>query len=113
MMISGNLVVLTGAEAVQPWWLEEKVEGWKTLVAIMNGVNSKHPLTAYAVLQKFFQQEWDFLQCVTPDIGTEFHTISSTFCHLENILFFVSSWVVSIAKGQHFGFAIINGNLWL
>ena len=37
-------------EGAQDWCLEEKVEGWQALVAIMEGVAEKHPQTAYTGL---------------------------------------------------------------
>ena len=46
--------------------LEEKVEGWQDLVAIMARVAVKHPHTAYAGQHKSLLQEWDFVQRVTP-----------------------------------------------
>ena len=39
----------------------------------MAGVAGKHPQTAYVGLQKYLQQEWDFVQRVTQDIGTAVH----------------------------------------
>ena len=36
------------------------------------GVAQNHPQSAYAVLQKSFQQEWTFMQRVTPGIGDAF-----------------------------------------
>ena len=42
--------VFVSMEAAQAWWLEEKVEGWQSLVAIMDEVESNHPQTAYAGL---------------------------------------------------------------
>ena len=36
------------------------------------GVDRKHPQSAYAGLQKSLQQEWVFVQRVTPGIGNEF-----------------------------------------
>ena len=64
-----------GTEADQAWWLEEKVGGWKDLVAVMSGVAGKHPKTAYAGLNKSLHQECDFVQRVTSNIGTEFQPI--------------------------------------
>ena len=57
---------------VQDWWLEEKVEGWRYLVDIMAGVARKHLQTVYVGLHESLQQEWDFVQLVTPYIGTTF-----------------------------------------
>ena len=36
------------------------------------GVARKHPQSAYAGLQKSLQQEWSFVQRVTPGIGNAF-----------------------------------------
>ena len=62
-------------EAAQALWLEEKLEGWLYLVAIMARVARKHPKTAYAGPQKSLQQEWYFVQCVTPYIGKAFQLV--------------------------------------
>ena len=53
-------------------WLEKKVQGWKDSVAILAGVALKLPQSAYAGLQKSLQQEWDFVQRVTPGVGAAF-----------------------------------------
>ena len=58
-----------GSKAEQDSWLGEKVEGWWYLVATLAGVAHQHLKTAYAGLQKSLQQEWDFMQRVTPYIG--------------------------------------------
>ena len=39
-------------EAAQAWWLEDKVEGWPSLVSIMPGVARKQPQTTYVCLKK-------------------------------------------------------------
>ena len=57
-------------EGAQDWCLEEKVEGWQASAAIMAGVLGKQPKNSYAGLQKSLQKEWDFVQCIKPDIGT-------------------------------------------
>ena len=36
------------------------------------GVTRKHRQSAYAGLQKSLQQEWEFVQLVTPGIGESF-----------------------------------------
>ena len=59
-------------ETGQTWWLEEKVDGWWALLAIMAGLEGKHPQTDYTGLHNSLQQEWYFLQYVTLDIGTAF-----------------------------------------
>ena len=40
----------------------------------MAGVACQHPQTTYIGLKKSLQQEWDFVQRATLDIGTTFHT---------------------------------------
>ena len=49
-----------------------KVEGWAESVGTLSGVSCKHMQSAYAGLQKSFQQEWEFVQRVTPGIGDAF-----------------------------------------
>ena len=39
---------------------------------VLAGVSHKHPQSAYAGLQKSFQQEWAFVQRVTPGVGGAF-----------------------------------------
>ena len=48
------------------------------MVSIIDGVLCNHQKTAYAGLQKSLQQEWDFVQHVTPDIGTSLHTMEDS-----------------------------------
>ena len=48
------------------------MEGWADSVRILAGVANKHPQSAYAGLQKSLQQEWAFVQRVTPGIGDAF-----------------------------------------
>ena len=57
-------------EGAQDWCLEEKMEGWQALVAIMEGVAEKHPQTAYTGLYKSLHRKWDSVQLFAPDIGT-------------------------------------------
>ena len=64
-----------GTEAAQAWWLEEKVEGWRDLMAIVIGVVGKLLQTAHTGPQKFLQQEWFFVQRITSDIGMAFQLI--------------------------------------
>ena len=61
IMVIMYLGVFVGMEASKSWLLNEKVDGWQDLVAIMAGVEVKHPQTAYAGLQKSLHQEWDFV----------------------------------------------------
>ena len=41
-------------------------------MAILSGVALKHPQSTYAGLQKSLQQEWAFVQRVTPGVGAAF-----------------------------------------
>ena len=41
-------------------------------VETLAGLSRKHPQSAYAGLQKSLQQEWKFVQRVTPGIGDAF-----------------------------------------
>ena len=64
-----------GTETAQDRWMEEKVVGWRDLVATLAGVERWHPQTDYTVLQKSLQQEWAFVQHVTPGIGMDFKPV--------------------------------------
>ena len=52
--------------------MEGKVEGWSESVETLAGVSCKHPQSVYSRLQKSIQQEWAFVQQVTPGIGDAF-----------------------------------------
>ena len=56
-------------------WLQEKVEGWAESVRTLAGVAHKHLQSAYAGLQKSLQQEWAFVQRVTPGISNVFRPV--------------------------------------
>ena len=53
-------------------WLGKKVEGWTESIATLAGVSLKPPQSAYAGLKKSLQQEWAFVQRVTPGVGAAF-----------------------------------------
>ena len=53
-------------------WLDKKVQGWEESVRTLSGVARKHQQSAYYGLKKSLQQEWEFMQRVTPDIGYAF-----------------------------------------
>ena len=38
----------------------------------MAEVTGRHPRTTYTGLQKSLQKEWDYMQCVTPEMGLAF-----------------------------------------
>ena len=50
-------------------WLTGNIWWWSESVKLLAGVTYKHPQSAYAGLQKSLQQEWDFVQRVTPGVG--------------------------------------------
>ena len=52
--------------------MAEKIKGWTESVEILVGVSRKHPQSAYSGLQKSLQQEWAFMQRVTPGVGDAF-----------------------------------------
>ena len=53
-------------------WLAWKVAGWADSVETLAGFSRKHSQSAYAGLQKSLQQEWEFVQQVTPGIDDAF-----------------------------------------
>ena len=59
-------------------WLEAKIKGWTESVAILAKVAQKHSQSAYAGLQKSLQQEWAFMQRVTPGIGDAFRPVETS-----------------------------------
>ena len=61
-----------GDREVEGSWLEANIQGWTESVAIFAGVARKHPQYTYAGLQKSLQQEWAFVQRVTPGVGDYF-----------------------------------------
>ena len=69
---------IEGSE-VEKSWLARKVAGWAESVETIAGVSRNHLQSAYSGLQRSVQQEWAFMQRVTPGIG-------STFCLLEKAL---------------------------
>ena len=61
-----------GEQETEEQWIKAKVEGWAESVKTLAGVARKHPQSAYAGLQKSLQQEWAFVQRVTPVISNAF-----------------------------------------
>ena len=58
-------------------WLAENIKGWTESVEILAGVSCKHLQSSYAGLQKLLQQEWEFVQWVTPGIGDAFRPVET------------------------------------
>ena len=48
--------------------MSSKVEGWEEYVGTLARVRLKHPQLDYYGLQKSLQQEWEFVQRITPGI---------------------------------------------
>ena len=55
-----------GERGAERRWVQTKVEGWAESMKTLEGVARKHLQSAYAGLQKSIQQEWEFVQRVTP-----------------------------------------------
>ena len=83
-MVTGHRYLggFLGDAVAEREWLEEKVQGWKELVAILAGVSLKHPQSAYAGLQKSLQQEWAFVQRATPGVGAAFSPVEEALCEV-------------------------------
>ena len=69
---SRYLGVFVGDRAAEDSWMAEKVMGWAESAKTLTGAVLKHPQSAYAGLQNSLQQEWAFVQRVTPGIGDTF-----------------------------------------
>ena len=61
-----------GERGTERQWVKTKVEGRAESVKMFTGVAHKHPQSVYAGLQKSLQQEWAFVQWVTPGTGDQF-----------------------------------------
>ena len=61
-----------GEREAEVIWIKENVEGWTECVQTLAGVARKLHQSAYAGLQKSLQQEWAFMQRVTPGISNSF-----------------------------------------
>ena len=51
------------------------MEGWAESVQTLAGMSRKHLQSVYSGLQKSLQQEWAFVQRVTPGIGDAFGSV--------------------------------------
>jgi len=60
--------------SLQPW-IAQKVSKWASDVDILATAARAYPQAAYAGLQKSLQQEWQFVQRVTRDVGSHFNPI--------------------------------------
>ena len=66
------LVGFIGDADAERGCIQGKIWGWMDLVKLLAGVAHKHPQSAYAGLQNSFQQDWAFVQRVTPGVGDTF-----------------------------------------
>ena len=57
--------------------MSEIIKGWTESVAILARVAQKHLQSAYAGLQKSLQQEWEFVQRVTPRVSYSFGPVET------------------------------------
>ena len=71
-MLLGVGTLGVSSRAAEDSWLAEKVQEWMESAKYLLGVAHNHPQSAYAGLHKSFQQEWAFVQRVTPGIGNAF-----------------------------------------
>ena len=55
------------------------MEVWRDSVATLAGVERRHLQTVFASLKKPLQQEWAFVQRVSPDIGMAFQAVECAF----------------------------------
>ena len=53
-------------------WLRMKLKGWADAARMLEGVTHCHLKVSYSGMQSSLQQEWNFMQCVTPDVGPLF-----------------------------------------
>jgi hypothetical protein len=56
-------------------WIQEKVNDWAWATKELAAVAMAFPQLAYAGMQKSLQHEWQFVQCVVPDIGKKFEAV--------------------------------------
>ena len=52
--------------------MTRKMQGWPELLWTLSGVSHNHLQPTITELKKSLQQEWAFVQKVTPDIGDAF-----------------------------------------
>ena len=66
---------------------------WAESVRTLAMVACKHPQSAYAGLQKSLQQEWAFVQRVTPGIGDNFGTVEEEIATAFLPALFKGVWI--------------------
>ena len=70
--------------AAEREWLAEKVQGWTESVNVLAGVAHKHLQSVYVGLKNSLQQEWAFVQRLTPGVGGAFGPVEEA---LQEIFF--------------------------
>ena len=64
------------------------------MLKVLAGVAHQHPQSAYAGLQKSLQQEWAFVQRVTPGVGETFGPVEETLREI-----FVPALFIGLKEG--------------
>ena len=59
-------------------WLRAKTKIWEEAVVDLASTAPSFPQAAYYGLQKSLQQEWQFVQRLTKDVGSEFKPVELT-----------------------------------
>ena len=49
-------------------WIANQVEDWVHSIKKLAGAGRAYPQNAYTALHRSVQQEWQYLQCTTPNI---------------------------------------------
>ena len=73
-IITGSpyLGIFVGDRAAEDRWLAEMVQYWKESMKTLSRVTCNHQQSAYTGMKKSLQQEWAFVQLVTPGIRDAF-----------------------------------------
>ena len=56
-------------------WIQEKINDWAWAMKELAAMAMAFPQLAYAGMQKSLQHEWQFIQCIVPDIGEKFEAV--------------------------------------
>ena len=83
-MVTGHIYLggFIGGSEVERRWLAGKFTGWAESVETLTGVSRKNPQFVYAGLKNSLQQEWAFVQRVTPGIGNAFSPIEKALLEI-------------------------------
>ena len=69
-----------GGTGAQDKWLGEKVIIWEVSVKKIVGVDLWHLQEEYSDMENYLQQDWTFVQHVTPRVGVEFQPVDESLC---------------------------------